>query len=126
MAFGSFALGFFIQSNEDGKPEVIGTDSDSSEATYGGAEQDLLQSQREESLLTIQELNDPARFESHIARTRALFNRLVSTDANTLRELLNQSLSLQTGSWQEEVQTAIVQRFAAISPIDAMTLVEEF
>ncbi len=120
LAVGSFALGFFIQSNANGTQEGSATVSRHSESVGEKAGHDRMQAQDKQERFSIEELSDPGRFDSRIARTSALLKSVQNSNAGELREFLDQSKSMQSGNWQEEVQNAIIQRMAMLDPIEAL------
>lgn len=120
LAVGSFALGYFIQSNANGTQDGSVTFSKPSESVGEKASHDRTQAQDKQERFSIKELSDPTRFDSRIARTAALVESLQTSNANQLLKLLSQSKSMQAGAWQTEVQNAIIQRMAMLDPIEAL------
>lgn len=126
LAVGSFALGYFIQSKANGTQDGPATFSKPSESVGEEASHDRTQAQDKQERFSIKELSDPNRFDSRIARTAALLKSVQNSNAGELGEFLDQSKSMQSGNWQEEVQNAIIQRLAVLDPISALTEVSEF
>lgn len=126
LAVGSFALGYFLQSNANGTPDGTATFSKQSESVGEKAGHDRTQAQDKQERFSIKELSDPTRFDSRIARTAALLKSVQNSNAGELGEFLNQAKSMQSGNWQEEVQNAIIQRQAVLDPTSALAEVSEF
>ena len=120
LAVGSFALGYFIQSNANGNQNGSATFSRPSDPQGEEAGYDRTQSQNKQEPFSIKELSDPGRLESRIARTAALVKGVQNSNANQLLQLLSQSKSMQAGAWQSEVQNTIIQRLAMLDPIEAL------
>ena len=120
LAVGSFVLGYFIQSNKGVLKDETASSSSPSETTGVNSGDVRVQTQEQHELLSIEDLSDPARFDSRIARTAALVASLQNSNANQLLELLSRSKSMQAGAWQTEVQNAIIQRMAMLDPIEAL------
>ena len=120
LAIGSFALGYFIQSNANGTQDGSATISNPSDSLDDEAGYDRTQTRDKQVQFSIKDLSDPERFDSRIARTAALFESLQNSNANQTLELLSQSKSMQSGAWQAEVQNAIIQRMAMLDPIEAL------
>lgn len=126
LAFGSFVLGYFIQSNASGAKNETVVSSSPSESVGEQAGHDRVKAQDTQERFRIEDLSRPARFESRIARTAALLKGLQHSNASELGEFLNQSKSMQTSSWQKEVQNAIIQRLAVLDPTNALAEVSNF
>lgn len=126
LAVGSFALGYFIQSNSNGTQDGPGDVLRPSETVDKETGLDQTQSQDEHDRFSIKELSDPARFRSRIARTAALVKSVQNSNVSELREIWNQSKSMQSGGWQEEIQNAVIQRLAVLDPTNALVEVSEF
>ncbi|MYD79619.1 MAG: hypothetical protein F4X44_03290 [Gammaproteobacteria bacterium] len=126
LALGSFALGYFIQSNANGTPDGSATFARPSETVDEEAEHDRRQAQDKQEQFSIKELSDPARFKSRIARTLALVKSVQNSNASELSGFLNQSKAMQSGDWQKEIQNAIIQRLAVLDPTSALAEVSEF
>ncbi|MCY4142388.1 MAG: hypothetical protein OXG08_01690 [Gammaproteobacteria bacterium] len=117
LVFGSFALGFYFQSNTDDTAKNIQPVSSPSRTTTDSQ----AQASPREALLSFAELSDPSRYKSRIARTSAMVRRLANADASTIRDFLDQSRDLPIGSWQTELQNAIIQRLAVLRPMEALS-----
>ena len=126
LAVGSFALGYFIQISTYGTPDGSDTLPGPFETLDKEAGHDRTPAQDKQVRLSITELSDPERFDSRIARTAALVESLQNSNAEQLLELLNQSKSMQAGTWQKEVQSAIIRRLAVFDPTVASKEVSEF
>ncbi len=126
LAGGSFAFGYFIQSNANGTQEGTGTFLQPSEILDEAPGHDRTRDQDKQVRLSITELSDPDLFDSRIARTTTLVESLQNSNANRLLMLLSQSKSMQPSSWRKEVQSAIIQRLAVLDPIVASREVSEF
>ena len=126
LAFGSFELGYFIQSNKSVLKDETASSSSPSETAGDKSGVDRVQTPEKHERLTIKDLSDPDRFESRIARTAALLKSLQDVSVNELKEILDQSKSMQAGSWQREIQNATIQRLAVLDPTDALTEASEF
>ena len=126
LAIGSFALGYIIQSNANGIQDGSATSPRPSETVDEEAAHNRTQSQDTQEQFSIEELSDPRRFKSRIARTTALVKSVQISNASDLSEFLNQSKSMQSGGWQEEIQNAIIQRLAVLDPISALAEASEF
>ena len=126
LALGSFALGFFISVNSNGTIDQKNVDASSLEGIVASSVSGQTRAPSNETSLTIADLTDPSKFESRIARTAALFRSLAGSSESTLRQFLEQSKSMHPGSWQSELQDAIIQRLSLLNPIVALTETRKF
>ncbi|MCY4142375.1 MAG: hypothetical protein OXG08_01625 [Gammaproteobacteria bacterium] len=126
LGLGSFTLGFFISANSNGTIDLTNAVESSLQGRANLSDRGQIRASYNETLLTIADLSDPSKFESRIARTAALFRSLAGSSESTLRQFLEQSKSMHPGSWQSELQNAIIQRLSLLNPIVALTEARNF
>lgn len=110
-------LGFYFQINRGDTAKNTQLISSPTKTTIDSQ----LESLPREVFLTFAELSDPSRYESRIARTSAMVKRLANADSSELLDFLNQSRDLRAGNWQVELQNAVIQRMAALNPMEALS-----
>ncbi len=78
------------------------------------------------SSINIHDLDDLDEFESRFATTHALHNLLFNMNKKDLKDLLRQSLSMESRELKNEVQALVIQRIAMLSPEEALAEINKF
>lgn len=119
----SFTLGyFFVNSNLDNQAPPVTADrgkitNDSVVADESRA--DLVE------VDTLLDLTKPLKFKSNFERTLALHTLLEQADVTVLHGYWDQLSQLNTGIFRHEIQNGIVQRWAVLDPIAAISVLTE-
>lgn len=123
IAVGSFLLGYlFVSSNLE--PQVPHRINDLGKGATNSAVGDNTRANREvvDSLL---DLRKPLKFKSNFDRTLELYILLEQADVTELQQYWDQLSQLGTVIFRHEIQKGIVQRWAALDPIAAISLLTE-
>ncbi len=74
---------------------------------------------------SFQQLADFSRFDSHFALTVALCDLLVNANASEVQQYWDESKNFEAGQIRQHIQGTIVQRWAALEPLAALTAVSK-
>ncbi len=71
------------------------------------------------------DLENASHFGNFYSRTKALLKHLSQANIQSVQQMWEQSKTLQTPKFQEEVQTRVIQRWAVLDPVAAIRVVKE-